>query len=180
MKRLDKILLWVQSALALVLGLFLLILCLVPRLSWLEQTPVRLLVGALTLVSMGCVFWLHGRRIARKHAEAALVTDGENGNAYVSLSVICDMARRIALECEGIKTCKARAVNTGDGVDLELSLNLYAGVAVAPLAGMLQERLKTRIFEMTGIRIGKVSILVETAKEGKAPGQQSQLPDRVK
>ena len=56
------------------------------------------------------------------------------------------------------------------------------GVAVAPLAAMLQERLKNRIFEMTGIRIGKVGILVEAASEAKEnkPAPVEQLPSRVK
>lgn len=168
MKLLDRILLWVQSALAVVLGLFLLLLALVPRLTWMQVGAVRLAVGTLAILSIACAAALHGRRIARKRMEAALVTDGENGNAYVSLSVIEDMARRISLECEGVRGCKSKATNNGTGVDLSLELSLQSGVAVAPLAGMLQERLKHRIFEMTGIQVDKVGILVEAASEGKA------------
>ena len=59
---------------------------------------------------------------------------------------------------------------------------MNAGVAVAPLAAMLQERMKNRIFEMTGIHVGKVSIVVEAAAEAKAPKQAAaeQLPSRVR
>ena len=72
--------------------------------------------------------------------------------------------------------------NNGSGVDLELEMALNPGVAVAPLAAMLQERLKNRIFEMTGIRVGKVGILVEAASEAKEtkPAPAEQLPSRVK
>ena len=54
-------------------------------------------------------------------------------------------------------------------LDVELELALHPGVAVAPLVSLLQARLKERILEMTGIRVGKVSILVEAAAEGDKP-----------
>ena len=55
-------------------------------------------------------------------------------------------------------------------------------LSVAPLAAMLQERLKNRIFAMTGIRVRKVGILVEAASEAKEtkPAPVEQLPSRVK
>ena len=47
---------------------------------------------------------------------------------------------------------------------------------------MLQERLKGRVLEMTGIHVGKVSIMVEAAAEGKEPkpAPVEQLPGQVK
>lgn len=76
--------------------------------------------------------------------------------------------------------------NNGGGVDLELEMALNPGVAVAPLAAMLQERLKNRIFEMTGIRVGKVGILVEAASEAKetkpargTASQSGEVKDRL-
>jgi predicted outer membrane repeat protein len=76
---------------------------------------------------------------------------------------------------------KMTVKNNGSGVDIDLEMALNPGVAVAPLAGMLQERLKNRIFEMTGIRVGKVSIMVEAAAEAKAPkAEVPELPSRVK
>ena len=42
--------------------------------------------------------------------------------------------------------------------------------------------MKNRIFEMTGIHVGKVSIVVEAAAEAKVPKQAAaeQLPSRVR
>ena len=182
MKLLDRLLLWVLSVLAVVLGLLLIILVLFPSLAWLQVTVVRIVVGALSLLSILCAIALHLRRAARQRGEAALVNEGENGSAYVTLNVISDMARRIAQEAEGVRTCKSAVKNNGSGVDVELDMALNPGVAVAPLAAMLQERLKNRIFEMTGIRVGKVSIMVEAAAEGKTPKQDhvERLPSRVK
>ena len=182
MKLLDRLLLWLQSVLAVILGLFLILLVLFPSVTWLQVPVVRGVVGLLALISVGCVVALHLRRAIRKRAEAALVSEGDNGSAYVNLSVISDMTRRIALDTEGVRTCKSSVKNNGSGVDVELELALNAGVAVAPLASMLQERMKTRIFEMTGIQVGKVSIVVEAAAEAKAPKQApaEQLPSRVR
>ena len=179
MKLLDRMLLWILSVLAVVLGLFLILLALFPSVAWMQVPAVRVTVGLLALFSILAAVALHLRRAVRKRGEAALVSDGENGSAYVNLNVISDMAKRIA---EGVRTCKSTVKNNGSGVDVELEMALNPGVAVAPLAAMLQERMKNRIFEMTGIHVGKVSIVVEAAAEAKAPKQAAaeQLPSRVR
>ena len=171
-----------MSVLTVILGLLLILLVLFPSLAWLQVTAVRITVGVLALVSILAAVGLHLRRAARKKGEAALVNEGENGSAFVTLSVISDMAKRIALDAEGVRSCKSTVNNNGSGVDVELDMSLNPGVAVAPLAAMLQERLKNRIFEMTGIHVGKVSIMVEAAAEAKAskPSSAEQLPSRLK
>ena len=184
MKLLDRLLIWVISVVALILGLLLILLVLFPSLTWLQVSAVRIVVGALALLSILSVVALHFRRAARKpgQEEAALVNEGENGTAFVTLSVIGDMAKRIAQDTEGVRSCRTAVKNNGSGVDLELDMALNPGTAVAPLAAMLQERLKNRIFEMTGIHVGKVSIMVEAAAEARTPKQApaEQLPSRVK
>ena len=182
MKLVDRLLLWVLSALAVVLGILLLVLVVFPSLAILQLTPVRWVVGVLALLSILCAVLLHLRRAIRKRGEAALVNEGENGSAYVTLSVISDMAKRIALDCDGVRSCKSTVKNNGSGVDVELEMALNPGVAVAPLAAMLQERLKNRILEMTGIRVGKVGIMVEAASEAKPAKTDAaeQLPSRLR
>ena len=182
MKLLDRLLLWMLSILAVVLGLLLILLVLFPSIAWLQVPAVRIVVGVLALMSILSAVALHLRRAVRQQGEAALVSEGENGSAFVTLSVISDMARRIAQDAEGVRSCKSAVKNNGSGVDVELDMALNPGVAVAPLAALLQERLKNRIFEMTGIRVGKVSIMVEAAAEAKAPktAPVEQLPSRVR
>ena len=140
---------------------------------WLTIMAAAALVLGILFLCIG--FW-------RTLLLAALVSDGENGSAYVNLNVISDMAKRIAQDAEGVRTCKSTVKNNGSGVDVELEMALNPGVAVAPLAAMLQERLKGRVLEMTGIHVGKVSIVVEAAAEAKAPKQAAaeQLPSRVR
>ena len=183
LKLLDRLLIWVLSVTAILMGLLLILLVLFPSLGWLHVSAVRVVVGALALLSILSAVGLHLRRAVRKQqAEAALVNEGENGSAFVTLSVISDMAKKIAQDCEGVRSCRSAVKNGDNGVDVELDMALNPGVAVAPLAAMLQERLKNRIFEMTGIHVGKVSIMVEAAAEAKAPKQNAveQLPSRVK
>ena len=182
MKLLDRVLLWTLSLLAIVLSLLLLLLILFPAISWLQVPAVRIAVGALTFLCILSAIALLLRRRPCQQGEAALISEGENGSALVTLSVISDMAKRIALDAEGVRSCKSAVTNNGSGVDVELDMALNPGVAVAPLAAMLQERLKNRIFEMTGIHVGKVSIMVEAAAEAKAskPAPAEQLPSRLR
>ena len=181
MKLLDRLLLWVLTVLAVAMGLLLILLALFPAITWLQVPAVRIAVGVTALLGVLAAVALLLRRVPRQKKEAALVDEGENGSAYVTLGVINDMARRIVQETEGVRTCRSAVKNNGSGVDVELELALHPGVAVVPLAARLQERLKTRIFEMTGIRIGRVSIMVEAAAEGNAPQQApvELLPERV-
>ena len=58
MKLLDRVLLWVLSVLAIILGLLLILLVLIPSLSWLKASPVRITVGAMTLLSMASALLL--------------------------------------------------------------------------------------------------------------------------
>ena len=184
MKLLDRLLIWVLSVVAILLGLLLVLLVLFPSLAWLQVGAVRAVAGALAGVSILSAVGLILRQCLLRPGkeEAALVNEGENGSAFVTLSVIADMAKRIAQDAEGVRSCRTAVKNNGSGVDLELDMYLNPGVAVAPLAAMLQERLKNRIFEMTGIRVGKVSIMVEAAAEAKAskPLSTEQLPSRIK
>ena len=179
MKLLDRVLLWVLSVLAIILGLLLILLVLIPSLSWLKASPVRITVVVMTLLSMASALLLLLRCGGpREQEEAALVDDGENGSAYVTLNVLSDMAKRITQDTEGVRSCKSEVKNSEGGVDVELELALNPGIPVAPLANRLQAKLKERIYEMTGIRVNKVSILVEAAAEGKAslPPPIVQLP----
>ena len=147
MKLLDRVLLWVLSVLAIILGLLLILLVLIPSLSWLKASPVRITVGVMTLLSI---------------ASALL------------LLLRCGITQ----DTEGVRSCKSEVKNSEGGVDVELELALNPGIPVAPLANRLQAKLKERIYEMTGIRVNKVSILVEAAAEGKAslPPPIVQLP----
>ena len=180
MKLLDRLLLWVLSILAIMLSLLLVVLVLAPSLSWLQVSSVRTVVGVMSGLCLLSAIALFVRRTFRKQpGEAALVSEGEDGSAHVALNVIGDMARRIVQEAEGVRTCRCAVKNSNGAVDVDLELALHPGVAVAPLAAMLQQRLKDRLFEMTGIRVGKVSILVEAASEAKllkAPTMH-QLPE---
>ena len=185
MKLLDRLLLWVLSLSAILLSLLLVILVLAPSLAWLQVSAVRIAVGVLALLSILSAVTLLLRVSLRKQGtEAALVSEGEDGSAYVTLNVLGDMAKRIVQETEGVRSCKSAVKNGDSGVDVELEMALNPGVAVAPMAAMLQAQLKERIFEMTGIHVGKVSILVEAAAEAKGPKQlpapAEQLPGQLK
>lgn len=178
MKLLERILFWVLSLLCVALGVLLLILVLFPSLTWLQLPAVRITVGVLALLSILCTVALHLMRASGKKEEAALASEGENGSAFVSMKVLGDMTKRIAQDQEGVRACKSKVMNNGAGVDVELEMALDPGVAVAPMAASLQEQLKNRVFEMTGVHVGKVGILVEAASEAKAPKQPAveQLP----
>lgn len=186
MKLVDRLLLWILSLLAVLLSALLIVLVLFPSLAWLQVPWMRIAVGALALVSILSAVALLLRSSARRRGkeEAALVSDGENGSTHVTLNVLNDMVRRIAQDVEGVRSCKSAVTNNGIGVDVELEMELKPGVSVAPLAALLQDQLKRRILEMTGVYVGKVSVLVEAAAEGDAPKQipapVGQLPDRVK
>ena len=186
MKLVDRLLLWILSLLAVLLSALLIVLVLFPSFAWLQVPWMRIAVGALALVSILSAVALLLRSSARRRGkeEAALVSDGENGSTHVTLNVLNDMVRRIAQDVEGVRSCKSAVTNNGIGVDVELEMELKPGVSVAPLAALLQDQLKRRILEMTGVYVGKVSVLVEAAAEGDAPKQipapVGQLPDRVK
>ena len=183
MKLIDRLLLWMLSLLAVILSLLLLLLVLFPSLTWLQVPAVRTTAGALSLLCIFAAVLVFIRRPRqRNQSEAALVNENEGGSAFVTLNVIGDMTKRIAQDCDGVRSCKSNVKNNGNGVDLELEMSLNPGVSVAPMAAMLQERLKDRIYEMTGIRVGKVSIMVEAAGEAKAPKQTAadNLPSRVR
>ena len=171
MKLLDRLLLWVLCVLSVLMGLLLLLLILIPGLAWLRVDAVRIAAGAAALVCMGLAVVLLLRCGGRRQGqgEAALIDEGENGSAYVTLNVLRDMAKRIAMDTEGVRSCRTVVKSGETGVDVEYELALHPGVAVAPLAARLQERLKARIFEMAGIHVGRVSILVEAAGEEDKP-----------
>ena len=174
MKLLDRVLLWVLSVSSVLLGLLFLLLILALDPAWIRADAVWLPAGTLALIGIASAVALLLRCGGGRQGkgEAALVDGGENGSAYVTLNVLGDMAKRIALDTEGIRSCKAVVTSGASGVDVAYEIALHPGVAVAPLAVLLQERLKDRIFEMAGIRVGRVSILVEAAGEGDKPKEE--------
>lgn len=180
MKLLDRSLLWALSVLAAAFSILLILLVLFPSLGWLRLSAVRIAVGVLAALCLVLAVGIHFRQaFGRRSKDAALVSDGADGSAYVTLSVLGDMARRIVMDTGSVRSCRCVVKNSGSGVDVELEAALRPGVAVAPLALLIQERLKERIYEMTGIRVEKVRILVEAAEEGE-PSVAALPPGRVK
>jgi len=183
MKLLDRILFWTLSVLCVLLGLVLLILALAPVCAaWLELPAVRIALGAAALLCVAGAVVQCLRRGFGKKEEVALVNEGEGGSAFISLKVLDDMTKRIAQDQAGVRACRSAVKNSEGGVDVELELALDPGVPVAPLAARLQEQLKNRVFDMTGVRVGKVGILVEAASEAKPAKEPpvEQLPERIK
>ncbi|HOG00364.1 MAG: hypothetical protein BWY35_01442 [Firmicutes bacterium ADurb.Bin248] len=125
-----------------------------------------LLVFALQLFIAMCRRELSPRD---KAPTSTLLSAGENGAAYISLSAVDALVQRHCRANQRIKECESTVIPMQSGVSVSLRLQVLPDTVIPELAAQLQQSLKEYIETISGITVTGVDILILPLAQPKAP-----------
>lgn len=104
------------------------------------------------------LFWVSLRRPEGKHvvlAESAL------GQVKVSLQAIESLVEKVVSQVSGVREVKPRIILVPQGVGIQVRVAVTPDVNVPEASLEIQNRVKERVLEVTGITINQVKVSVE-------------------
>ena len=125
-----------------------------------------LLVFALQLFIAMCRRELSPRD---KAPTSTLLSAGENGAEYISLSAVDALVQRHCRANQRIKECESTVIPMQSGVSVSLRLQVLPDTVIPELAAQLQQSLKEYIETISGITVTGVDILILPLAQPKAP-----------
>jgi len=103
------------------------------------------------------LFW-HGLFPEKKHA---VVQDGSLGKVRIALSAIESLVEKVALDQKGIKEAKAGVAAVPRGIGIRVRVSVTPDVSVPEISGAIQNLIRERVLEVTGIEVNEVRVSVE-------------------
>lgn len=128
-----------------------------------------ILAAVLVLVSVRMFFVVFKKE---KPAAGILVQTTDMGGCYMTFQAAEGVIRRLVFMEPEVKGCKvALTAVAEDRLAIGLRLTILPDTPVAPFAARVQQRIKTHLESICGIKVGEISVLVENAvaAEGGAP-----------
>lgn len=184
MKLLDKILLSVLSVLTALIGALILV-----GVIWLpfdagavealynrlQQPLAALIVSAFALLLIGLAVGLMLSVFRKRAPKEVPIGQGEGGGTYLTLSALTAIVSRF-LTTEGIlNESRTTATVVGEGVEITIRIVVQPGMTLPVLTERLQSDVKAYLESYTGVRVERVSIIVEAqaAEPQKTPSRVS-------
>ena len=121
-----------------------------------------------TGIALLIVFVLAGIRLfcvslkRQKSGKHAVVNDTALGQVRISLQAIEGLVEKKALLISGVRQVKPKIVAEPPGISMYMNIVVTPDINIPELSGLLQEQVKEYVFEVTGITVNNVKILVES------------------
>lgn len=119
---------------------------------------------ALLILSGGRLFWISLHKPRGRHvvlAESAL------GQIKVSLQAIENLVEKVVSQINGVREVKPRMVSLPQGVGILVRASVTPDVNVPEVSVEIQNRVKERVFEVTGLSVNTVKVSIENISAQK-------------
>ncbi len=120
------------------------------------------LIGIYILVGIRFI-WL-GIRPAARHA---VVQEGKLGQVRIALTAVEDLVNRVVSQNSGIKDVKSKVVKVPDGVGINVRASVTPDVQIPEISQLIQQQVKEKVLEVTGMPVQNVRILVNSISAHK-------------
>jgi len=110
-------------------------------------------------VLMGARLFWAGIRPARKHV---IVHEGPSGQVRIALTAIEDLVEKVVSPNSGIREVKARVLALPEGVGIKVQAVVAPDTQIPDLSKTIQEQVKEKVFDVTGIPVQQVNVFVQS------------------
>ena len=162
----DRIYRFLFSFLAFIISILLLTLALgwtIP-LDYLNSVFIndqrRLIMAILAVLGISLSFFVFRKGIRRKTIKQAKIIETSLGKVKIGLTVLENMANRVADQILGIRDAKTRVKPLNDGIVFYIQINLAPDTHVPETTTMLQNNLHDYFQHIVGLEIKEINILV--------------------
>lgn len=122
-----------------------------PEIFW-PIMAITILVG-LRLLWVSLFTKTRGRHV--------VLTESALGQVNVSLQAIESLVEKIVSQFSGVREVKPRIITLPQGIGITVRVAVTPDVNLPQLSEEIQNRVKSRVLEVTGITVNSVKILVE-------------------
>lgn len=110
------------------------------------------------------LFWISLYKPRGRHvvlAESAL------GQIRVSLQAVENLVEKVVSQIHGVREVKPRMISVPQGVGIQVRASVTPDVNVPEVSVEIQNRVKERVFEVTGLSVNTVKVSVENISAQK-------------
>lgn len=134
--------------------------------SQLYQNTTVIIVASVVgvLIVLMSLVLMFGRN-RRREPKSALIAETGNGGIMITLSAIEEMATRHMLESPSVRSVKVGVGVKESKVDLSAKLAVMEETNIPETLKALQTSLKEHIEVLSGIEVGKITLLVEKTSQ---------------
>ena len=131
-----------------------------PELFW----PI---VSALILAG-GRLFWVSVAG-SGKRPKHVVLAERDAGQVTMSVSAVENLVEKLASQVDGVREVKPHLFRRQQGVGVRLKVAVSPDISIPEVSREIQNRVKEKVFEVTGLDIGLVSVYVDSiAQQQKA------------
>lgn len=137
---------------------------------WLDPNYISMywqayIVVVIILIMIGIrLFWVS---IWPSGNHQAVVHDGALGQVRIALGAIENLVEKVVAQNSGIKEVKARVMGVPQGIGIIVRATVTPDIKIPEVSDAIQQQVKERVLEVTGITVHNVRILVESISSQK-------------
>lgn len=117
----------------------------------------------LMLVLILAGVWLFGVSISRPGGKDKHVVLAESalGQVHISLQAIENLVMKLVAQVDGVKEVKTKIISDPQGVGVRIRAVVTPDINIPSISVEIQQKIKEKVFEVTGINVGNVKIFIE-------------------
>ncbi len=104
------------------------------------------------------LFWVSVRKPKGRHV---VLAEGKPGQVKLSLQAIENLVEKVVSQINGVKEIKPRIFSVPQGIGIQIRASVTPDVNIPEVSAEIQDRVKERVFEVTGLSVGTVRVLIE-------------------
>ena len=191
MKFLDRLINFIFSLIMLVLSLVVLLVIF----NFIDSSYINDLINhdvwgedvRLIVIVTSCIVFLAGLKTTiflsdfKKRRKIPIMVSSENGSVQIAQETIESTAKAVARTHEEVKDVNVKMVNKNKGVDVYMSILVVQDTNIRTITRQIQEEVKEKIHETTGVLVLNTDIKVKNIVEkNKKVASTSSEPQPVK
>ncbi|OPX86571.1 MAG: hypothetical protein A4E53_03005 [Pelotomaculum sp. PtaB.Bin104] len=121
----------------------------------------------LILISAGIrLFWVGVRRpgVSDKHV---VLTESALGQVHISLQAIENLVLKVVAQVNGVREVRPKIISDPQGVGIQVRAVVTPDLNIPAVSVEIQQLIKEKVFEVTGINVGSVKMFVENIAVNK-------------
>lgn len=119
---------------------------------------------ALLILAGGRLFWISLRKSRGRHV---VLADGALGQIRVSLQAVESLVEKVVSQISGVREVKPRIILVPQGVGILIRASVTPDVNVPEVSVEIQNQVKERVFEVTGITVNTIKVSIENISAQK-------------
>lgn len=156
-----------------ILGLMLL-MCTgwVPALQLAENifTPERQVIFA----AAGIILFVAGLRLmfasikpGKRMEKVAVIEDNPLGQVRIALTAVESLVSKVVANFTGVREVRPKVLTQADGIAVQVKLVTAPSISIPEVSQEIQQQVKERVLEVTGITVNNVRVVVDNITTAK-------------